>query len=195
MQKVPTLHPATLAEPYLFILPPNTAGQAKLERPRASAVAPAPPVSLPFIFPSAQLPPVPGPCTFQGQQSAPGMFFNLSLPSTSLPSSLPSTTPSPSTQMQESVPYTTQQYRKRKEEREHSGTVTRKYTKKTDVILCSKCSQERKPPSHLQYFGNWYCEKSETQTYSEWRAVLEQRGYGRKGARNDNPRGGAWRSG
>lgn len=181
LQKEPTLHFENLAEPHLFILPPNTAGQAKLKgRPQPQAIyqapprqalpfiAPAPPV--PFILPSARLPTVPGPSQV--------MFLNLPFP-------MP-----PSTQTQTSsqaVPYTTQQYRKRKEEREQTGTVTRKYVKKTDVILCRKCKKERKPPSHLQYFGNWYCEASETQSYGEWRAALEKRGYGKKKPGNDNP--------
>uniref|UniRef100_A0A8C1T7V1 Ependymin-like 1 n=1 Tax=Cyprinus carpio TaxID=7962 RepID=A0A8C1T7V1_CYPCA len=28
-----------------------------------------------------------------------------------------------------------------------------------------------------QYFGNWFCKESETQSYGEWRSVLEERGY------------------
>ncbi|KAI9545072.1 hypothetical protein NQZ68_039591 [Dissostichus eleginoides] len=50
----------------------------------------------------------------------------------------------------------------------------------------AKCNKDRKPPAHLQYFGNWYCQESETQSYEEWRAVLEQRGYGGK-KRGDAP--------
>ena len=166
LQKATTLHSGNLAEPHLFILPPNTAGQAKLKgRPQPQAIhqappllmiAPAPPISLPFTSPSTQLPNVPGPS-----------LFNLP-------------TPLCKELMPPSTPYTTQLYRKKKEAREHAGTFTRKYVRKTGVILCRKCQQERKPPSHLQYFGNWYCEVSETQSYSEWRAVLEQRGYGKK---------------
>ncbi|KAK1887486.1 Platelet glycoprotein Ib alpha chain [Dissostichus eleginoides] len=90
------------------------------------------------------------------------------------------------TSSQSNVPYTTQQYRKRKEEREQSGTGKRKYVKKTDAILCKKYNKDRKPPAHLQYFGNWYCQESETQSYEDWRAVLEQRGYGEK-KRGDAP--------
>ncbi len=101
------------------------------------------------------------------------MFFNLPLPSAMPPSAQTQTS-------SQAVPYSTQQYRKRKQEREQTGTVTRKYVRKTDVILCRKCSKERKPPSHLQYFGNWYCKESETQSYGEWRAVLEERGYRKK---------------
>ncbi|CAM4569019.1 unnamed protein product [Leuciscus chuanchicus] len=75
MQKGPTLYSGNLAEPHLFILPPNTAGEAKLKgRSQTQAIsqappshqglpviAPALPVSLPFIVPSVQLSTVPGP--------------------------------------------------------------------------------------------------------------------------------------
>ncbi|XP_057183182.1 uncharacterized protein LOC130549851 [Triplophysa rosa] len=147
MQKEPTLYSGNLAEPHLFILPPNTAGEAKLKgRSQPQAISQAPPVML---------------CHHQFRLRHPVKLF----------------------------PYSTQQQRKRKQKREEdTGTITRKYVRKTDVILCKKCNNERKPPSNLQYFGNWYCKESETQSYDEWRAVLEERGY-RKNKRtgNDNP--------
>lgn len=89
-----------------------------------------------------------------------------------LPAALP--TPKPS------VPYTTEYYRKKKQEREQMGLKSRKYVRKTEVILCKKCNKERKPPSHLQYFGNWYCEETATEPFTEWRAALQTRGYGKK---------------
>ncbi|KAM3615231.1 uncharacterized protein V6R79_025287 [Siganus canaliculatus] len=194
MQKSPDLYSENSAEAHIFILPPNTAGKAKLKgrlQPRPSSqappfhpalpaqTAPAPVITLPFILTSGQLPAVAGPSQVM---AAPGssQVMALNMP---LPPPLPQ-----STQLHtSSVPYTTQQYRKRKQERERSGTFTRKYVKKTDVILCKKCNKERRHPSHQQYFGNWYCEESETQSYSEWRAVLEKRGYGRKKTGSDNP--------
>ncbi|XP_026110190.1 uncharacterized protein LOC113083135 [Carassius auratus] len=196
LQKGPTLYPGNLAKPHLFILPPNTAGKAKLKgrsQPQAISqaptshqglpvIAPALPVSLPFILPSVQLPTVIGTCA--PSTTVPGtsqvMFFNLPLPSVMPPSAQTPTSG-------QDVPYSTQQYRKRKLERERTGTVTRKYVKKTDVILCRKCNKERKPPSHLQYFGNWFCKESETQSYDEWRAVLQERGYRKKKKGNGNP--------
>ncbi len=197
MQKGPTLYSGNLAEPHLFVLPPNTAGEAKLKRrsqPQAisqappshqglpviapTLPAPALPVSLPFLLPCVQLP-----TASYSSSTVPGtsqvMFFNLPLPSAMPPSAQTQTS-------SQDVPYSTQQYRKRKQEREQTGTVTRKYVRKTDVILCRKCNKERKPPSHLQYFGNWYCKESETQSYGEWRAVLEERGYRKKKTGNDN---------
>ncbi|AWO96044.1 Hypothetical protein SMAX5B_006830 [Scophthalmus maximus] len=106
------------------------------------------------------------------------VFFNLPLPSAIPPSTVTQT---------QAVPYITQQYRQRRQESERTGTFKRKYERKTDVILCKKCLRERKPPSHLQYFGNWYCEESETQTYVEWRTGLEKLGFGKKKPGNDNP--------
>ncbi|KAL1265444.1 hypothetical protein QQF64_003471 [Cirrhinus molitorella] len=195
MQKGPALFSGNLAEPHLFVLPPNTAGEAKLKgrsQPQAIAqappshqglpvIAPAPPISLPFILPSVQLPTVIA--ANAPASTVPGasqvMFFNIPLPS-----AMP---PSAQTQTSQAVPYSTQQYRKRKQEKEQTGIVTRKYVRKTDVILCKKCNKERKQPSHLQYFGNWFCEESETQSYDEWRAVLKERGYRKKKPGNDPP--------
>ncbi|XP_047187902.1 uncharacterized protein LOC118310714 isoform X2 [Scophthalmus maximus] len=190
------LHSGSLAVPHNFILSRNTAGKAKLKgtlQPLAISqalpppsnqcypvIAPAPSSSLTFILPSVQIPTVPGPSRMM---AAPGtsqmVYFNLPLPSTSPPSTETWT---------QALPYTTQRYRKRKLESERTGAFKRKYQKKTDVILCKKCQKERKPPSHLQYFGNWYCEDSETQTYVDWRAVLEKRGYRKKKQGNDKPR-------
>lgn len=170
VQKGPTLYSGSLAEPHLFVLPPNTAGEATLKkRPQPQGISqastscqgfplikPAPPVSFPFT--SLGLPIVPGPSQV--------VFFNP--PNISLPSAIP-----PSTSSQD-VPYSTQQYRKRKEEMEKTGTVKRKYKKKTDVVLCRKCKKDRKPPSHQQYFGNWFCQETDTQSFDEWRAILKE---------------------
>ncbi|KAJ4921774.1 hypothetical protein JOQ06_025942, partial [Pogonophryne albipinna] len=182
MQKGTSLFPGSLAEPHTFVLPPNTGCEAKLQK-RSQPVAisqvpppppyyalpflaPTPPFSTPYMMvPSVQLPQVPGP-----SQVVPGssqmMLLNMPLPLVT----------QALTSGQSNVPYTTQQNRERKEEREQSGSGKRKYVKKTDAIICKKCNKDRKPPAHLQYFGNWYCQESETQSYEDWRAVLEQRG-------------------
>lgn len=193
LQKGPTLFPVSLAEPHIFILPRNTAGEAKLKgrsqppaisqappsHQRLPVIAPAIPVSLPVILPHVQFPTVVN-TSSTGPGTSQVMFFNIPLPSAMPPSAQTQTS-------SQAVPYSTQQYRKRKQMREDTGTVTRKYVRKTDVILCRKCNKERKAPSHLQYFGNWYCEETETQSYAEWRAVLEERGYRKKKKGNDNP--------
>ncbi|KAL1259000.1 hypothetical protein QQF64_009577 [Cirrhinus molitorella] len=92
------------------------------------------------------------------------------------PVTLPEAPPIPQT----TVPYSTEYYRKKKQEREQIGLKSRKYVRKNKVILRKKCNKERKPPSHLQYFGNWYCEEAATESFTEWRAALEMRGYGKK---------------
>ncbi|KAF3851508.1 hypothetical protein F7725_013280 [Dissostichus mawsoni] len=84
------------------------------------------------------------------------------------------------TSSQSNVPYTTQQYRKRKEEREQSGSGKRKYVKKTDAIICKNCNKDRKPPAHLQYFGNWYCKESETQSMRTGGLCWSKEGMGKK---------------
>ncbi|XP_076876832.1 uncharacterized protein LOC143526077 [Brachyhypopomus gauderio] len=85
------------------------------------------------------------------------------------------------TQMSD-VPYTTQQYRKRKLKNEMAGIKTRKYVRHTSAIICRRCQKERKPPTHQQYFGNWYCEETDTMSLEDWKAMLVARGYGKKKA-------------
>ncbi|KAH3848161.1 hypothetical protein DPMN_090518 [Dreissena polymorpha] len=78
------------------------------------------------------------------------------------------------------VPYTTQQYRKRKIKQQQLGVHTRKYTKKSDKIMCKKCVQERTSAIHRQYFGNWYCSTTATTSFEAWKELLMDRGYGRR---------------
>ncbi|KAG5281169.1 hypothetical protein AALO_G00068170 [Alosa alosa] len=75
------------------------------------------------------------------------------------------------------VPYSTQCYRKRKWER---GTHTRKYVRTRVVSICKQCYKERKPPTHVQYYGNWDCEETATVKLSEWRESMAAKGYGKK---------------
>ncbi len=197
MQKGPTLYSGNLAEPHLLSCHQTLLGRQNSRGGRNLRPFPRlhhlikdflslhqhyphqhyPSLSLSFyhVCSFLQLPTVSS--TVPGTSQV--MFFNLPLPSAMPPSAQTQTS-------SQDVPYSTQQYRKRKQEREQTGTVTRKYVRKTDVILCRKCNKERKPPSHLQYFGNWYCKESETQSYGEWRAVLEERGYRKKKTGNDN---------
>ncbi|XP_041859650.1 uncharacterized protein LOC121651452 [Melanotaenia boesemani] len=169
LQKGQTVAFGTLAQPHLFVLPPNTAGQAQLkERPQHQAppqqfvfIQRAPPAPLPVMVP--RLPAMPKPSN---------------IANTPIYISIPPSSPTQSTP--QAVPYTTQQYRRRKMEAEQAGISKRKYSKKTDIIVCSKCQKDRKPQTHRQYFGNWYCEETETQSYEEWRALLEKREYGKR---------------
>ncbi|KAI9543825.1 hypothetical protein NQZ68_008873 [Dissostichus eleginoides] len=117
-------------------------------------LAPTPPFSTPYMVPSVQLLQVPGPSQVVPRSSR---MMLLNMPLASATQAL--------TSSQSNVPYTTQQYRKKKEEREQSGSGKIKYVKKTDAIICKNCNKDRKPPAHLQYFGNWYCKESETQSH------------------------------
>ncbi|KAF3842749.1 hypothetical protein F7725_001598, partial [Dissostichus mawsoni] len=89
-----------------FVLPPNTAGEAKLQKrsqPVAISQVPPPPpyYALPFLAPTP-------PFSDDASQHAIGISY------------------SALTSSQSNVPYTTQQYRKIKEEREQSGSGKRK---------------------------------------------------------------------
>lgn len=174
LQKEQSLQHGSNDRPFVFNLPPNTAGMAKTRSgPQIPEIILPPPPALTSIAEpgqSSRPPPVilPASAAFQ-----PIMFIVAPQGQTvTLPAALP--TPKPS------VPYTTEYYRKKKQEREQMGLKSRKYVRKTEVILCKKCNKERKPPSHLQYFGNWYCEETATEPFTEWRAALQTRGYGKK---------------
>lgn len=78
------------------------------------------------------------------------------------------------------VPYTTRYYWKRKLVKEKDGIYTRKYVRRSDAIQCRKCNKERIKSTHRQYYGNWYCQETETKPFAMWKAELLKRGYGRK---------------
>lgn len=160
--------------PRVFNLPSNTVGTAKIRS--------GPPI------PQMILPPPLAPTSLAepGQPSRP---LPVILPTpVSFPPIMLIVAPSGQTMpaaAQPSVPYTTEYYRKKKQEREQMGMKSRKYVQKTEVIICKKCSKERKPPSHLQYFGNWYCEETATESFTDWRPALQTRGYGKKRPRSE----------
>ena len=66
-------------------------------------------------------------------------------------------------------------YQKRKAEKEASGTTVRKYQPSSKPITCGKCKQARDPATHRQYFGNWYCQASENETFESWREALKEK--------------------
>ncbi|XP_076854766.1 uncharacterized protein LOC143509853 [Brachyhypopomus gauderio] len=227
-------HPST-DSPHVFVLPPDTAGTAKLKRrltftsgPASSAPPqqnlPAPPQCVSYSMPTdpgfclVYVVPGPGPDS-HSQVVAQGVTHIMPatashimpatashimpatashsqgvahiMPATASHSQgvahiMPATAGSSQgalavTQMSD-VPYTTQQYRKRKLKNEMAGIKTRKYVRHTSAIICRRCQKERKPPTHQQYFGNWYCEETDTMSLEDWKAMLVARGYGKKKA-------------
>ncbi|KAH3712187.1 hypothetical protein DPMN_041979 [Dreissena polymorpha] len=77
------------------------------------------------------------------------------------------------------IPYTTQRYRKRKLEMEKEGITKRKYDRKK-VPVCKQCGQDRIPPDHVQYFMNWFCRSTATQSFEDWKTEIMKKGYGKK---------------
>lgn len=85
-----------------------------------------------------------------------------------MPSTLP-TSPSPVSTPPVHVPYSTKSYRKKKLQEEETGVLsTKRYRQRTGPATCSKCGQPR-TGDHKQFFGNWYCPKTSTETYEQWR--------------------------
>lgn len=175
-------------DPHIFSLPPNTAGMAKTRSgphipQNVLQQAPAPARPQPGL-PYPPTPPQPGPLSralpviLPATAASQPMMLFVALPAQSMETSPAAPQPS--------VPYTTQYYRRKKQEREQKESLKRKYVRKTEVILCKKCNNERKPPSHLQYFGNWHCEETATEPFAERRAALQTRGYGKKRAHTED---------
>lgn len=157
--------------PHIFELPPNTAGTAKVKRRLTftPGPGPAPPPAQPVLFQAAARHPVPP----QGLATiAPRLISTLHITPPHTATNAPHATTS--------VPYTTQMYRKRKQERERAGIPTRKYVKKTGLMLCKRCQKDRRLPGHQFYFGNLYCEETATESVAEWRESLAAKGYGQK---------------
>lgn len=83
-----------------------------------------------------------------------------------------------------SVPHTSQHYRKRKLDKARAGIHVRSHVRRSSVSVCKQCQKDRKASTHVQYYGNWYCEETATVKLSEWRKRLAAKGYGkRKGTR------------
>ncbi len=52
--------------------------------------------------------------------------------------------------------------------------------RRSEAIQCRKRNKERIMSTHRQYFGNWFCEETETQPFDVWKAevikkVMEKR--------------------
>ncbi|CAL8406945.1 unnamed protein product [Arctogadus glacialis] len=172
--------PQSIVASHVFLLPPNTAGTAKLQGRKIRRVNPPSdllrPPFLAALEPQIQPPtPVfPTPPFIPPLQPQP----LCSVPQPHLPALQPA---GASVVHVPYLPYTTTHYRKKKrEEEEKTGFKKRKYTRSSATILCRQCQRERDPATHNQYYGNWYCHATATMTLAEWRAALEAQGYGRK---------------
>jgi len=178
LSKPSSLPTGSVKDPYQFPSPPNTAGTAKIKRRRVSKLPVEPRRVSPTQTTGTLIPPLP--TLYVGPHNIP-LFMGAPLPQQSSQTALqyPSQL-STSFGQGTSVPYTTQRYRRRKMEQEQEGIVQRKYVRKTDVVVCNKCKKDRKPPSHRQYFGNWFCQDSSPVTFDEWKHEMVARGYGKK---------------
>ncbi|CAL8292404.1 unnamed protein product [Arctogadus glacialis] len=172
--------PQSIVASHVFLLPPNTAGTAKLQGRKIRRVNPPSdllrPPFLAALEPQIQ-PPTP---VFPTPPFIPPLLPQplWSVPQPHLPALQPA---GASVVHVPYLPYTTTHYRKKKrEEEEKTGFKKRKYTRSSATILCRQCQRERDPATHNQYYGNWYCHATATMTLAEWRAALEAQGYGRK---------------
>ena len=78
----------------------------------------------------------------------------------------------PCSKEEQSVPYSTKSYRKKKESEELAGEAPRRYRQRTAPSKCSKCGETRSG-DHKQYYGNWYCPKVPTKLMNSGGLNLE----------------------
>ncbi|XP_062605931.1 uncharacterized protein LOC134267733 [Saccostrea cucullata] len=196
LQKPANLPTKNKGEAHDFIMPPNTAGTAKLKR-RVKTKLPVPvnpsqqemlgstleqsPVQRPFQ-PFVIIPPTFSPVVqqqppvllqLQGQVSLPSQQYSSPFLHASL---LSATSPQPNPPVPTS--YSSHRYHKRKQQEEEAGVKRRKYHR-TASVLCHKCNKERHSSDHTQYYGNVYCHNTETQSLDTWRESLKKK-YGKK---------------
>lgn len=148
-------------QPFAHSLPENTAGKTNV---RGNPTAPRPPTQLPGQ--PAHLP------VQVAQVSVP------QYPVLFVPAAVPEGASSIS-EAQE-VPRSTYYHLKRKQEQELAGSKTRKYVRSSKPIVCGKCGKPRDPDVHKQYFGNWYCQETESVSYEQWKERHKNKGYGKK---------------
>ncbi|KAH3826057.1 hypothetical protein DPMN_127946 [Dreissena polymorpha] len=71
---------------------------------------------------------------------------------------------------------TTLWYHRKQKEKEAAGEYVKrnKQQRSNRTYTCSKCSELRLPLGHTQYYGSWFCMKTATQTFEEWRQEKEE---------------------
>ena len=63
---------------------------------------------------------------------------------------------------------------------------TKRYKPREGTSKCSKCQSDRTAMTgHKQYFCNWFCPKTSTETYDQWRARLTEENYKKKSVNKD----------
>ena len=143
----PCMPQSIVAYSHVFVLPPNTAGTAKLQGRKIRRVNPPSdllrPPFLAALEPQIQ-PPTP---VFPTPPFIPPL---LPQPLWSVPQPhLPALQPAGASVVH--VPYTTTHYRRKKrEEEEKTGFKKRKYRRSSATILCRQCQRERDPATHNQ---------------------------------------------
>ena len=175
---------------FQFQLPPNTAGQGKtrkMPRPGAKTSTATASSAPPAIQPLALAQPVPAvqqlPRYMMVIQPGKNGMVPVFLPPTPqsqppLPSMpqpfFPSTSNSSDLSIDDSLPRSTKSYQKRVIEKEASGEQVKRYHKREGPTKCAKCGQER-GQDHRQYYGNWFCPKTETQSEEEWSTEMAEK--------------------
>jgi hypothetical protein len=154
----PTCLPSGEADPFVFHEPPSTIGMAKLKRRTKKPTSTPRPLEPTPILPSPAL----------GGNA--GITFQFAPSSSSATVQIPSS----------SVPYSTQQYRKRKQQQEDLGNRKRKYVRTATTVKCGKCGEDRIPPTHQQYMGYRYCQTKDAIPFAVWRDNLQRAGVARK---------------
>ncbi|XP_063969339.1 uncharacterized protein LOC129281443 [Lytechinus pictus] len=160
-EKPPALPPLPIQRPVQSPTISNTVGQAKMKAPIARpTVVLLPVLAVPTTSVST---PAPSTVSFPGfrsiQPTPPN--WRAAQPSPPPPSSLPKST---------------HYNRKRRAQQRREGQVSTKvYKPRKGPIVCSQCHQPRDQEHHTQYYGSWYCKRSQNQPLAEWKTMMSER--------------------
>ncbi|XP_041485606.1 uncharacterized protein LOC121431891 [Lytechinus variegatus] len=162
-EKPPTSPPLPIQRPVQFPTISNTVGQATMKVPIAQPTF----VLLPVMAVPSTRASTPAPT----EVSVPGFRSIQPTPPNWRPS-----VPQPSLPPTSSLPRSTHYNRKRRAQQRLEGQVSTKvYKPRKGPIVCSQCHQPRDQEHHTQYYGSWYCDRSQNQPLAEWKTMMSER--------------------
>lgn len=153
--RVPATHtvPVPPDQQHEFHLPPVTKGTARKRLFSPPAESPANPDS---TCPRVLIPIRPKPGTDSLPESDPQS-----------PAEAKSSTPT--------LARTTAWYRKKVDKKKEAGEYVRQYTRTPKpTYSCHRCGELRTSEKHHQYYGQWYCATTMTESLEEWRSSREK---------------------
>ena len=145
-------HQSSHAPQHVFILPPDSAGQAVTGPRRLPLPIPSGQIQRPLIPILPQ--PTPGPSNMPA-----------------LPAAMP---------CEPELTRKQRFHIRRKQKLEEQGIHVKKYVRRAESMTCKQCGQAR-DANHRQYYGKWFCPDKSGQPYEQWLAEQKQARQEKKG--------------